>query len=121
VIYHARVRREAHGFSCVFPDLSKVGVCVTEGDTLAELRRNADEALSGFVETVLDHGGVIPLPRHRRGGKGWLAVAVDAELAVPIILRYVRDRQAASPEEMARRLALPLKAYRRLERSLGAR
>ncbi len=50
---------EKHAFGVVIPDLPG---CFSAGDTLDEAVENSKEAISLWVETVLDDGGSVPAP-----------------------------------------------------------
>ena len=50
---------EVGGYSVDFPDL--LG-CVTEGDTLAEAIRMAEDALGIYLYTLKEEGEVVPVP-----------------------------------------------------------
>jgi len=48
---------EEGGYTAVVPALPG---CVSEGDSLEETRRNSREAMKGYLETLVAHGGSIP-------------------------------------------------------------
>ena len=50
---------KAHAFGVVVPDLPG---CFSAGDTLDEAMANAEEAVVGWIETMLDRGEAIPQP-----------------------------------------------------------
>lgn len=50
---------DAHAFGVVVPDLPG---CFSAGDSLDEALANAEEAILGWIETLLDQGGGIPKP-----------------------------------------------------------
>ena len=58
-IYPAIVHMDTDGYWLEFPDL--VG-CSTQGDTLAELMFNAQEALEVHILGLLEYGDVLPPP-----------------------------------------------------------
>lgn len=47
------------GLWCEFPDLPG---CMTDGDNLEELMKNASDALESWLEATADGGGAIPEP-----------------------------------------------------------
>jgi predicted RNase H-like HicB family nuclease len=51
----------ATAFGVVVPDLPG---CFSAGDTLDEALSNASEAITLWIETVLDDGGTVPTPGH---------------------------------------------------------
>ena len=48
---------EEGGYTAVVPALPG---CVSEGNSLEETRRNIREAMEGYLETLVAHGGTIP-------------------------------------------------------------
>jgi len=48
---------ELGGFAVQVPDLPG---CVTQGETVEEALENAQEAIGGYIETLLDHGEEVP-------------------------------------------------------------
>lgn len=56
-VYPAIIHKEDSGFWMEFPDLSG---CYTEGDTLEELMKNAEEALGAFLAVKMDYGEAVP-------------------------------------------------------------
>lgn len=76
---------EITAFGVVVPDLPG---CFSAGDTLDEAVENSKEAISLWIETVLDDGGTIPAPgkladhikNPELSGWTWAVVEVDAAL-----------------------------------------
>lgn len=73
-----------HAFGVVVPDLPG---CFSAGDTLEEAIKNAAEAIDGWIETLLDNGGVVPaakpISEHQRKPEfaGWIWMVVSVEQA----------------------------------------
>lgn len=71
-------------FGVVVPDLPG---CFSAGDTIEEALDNAHEAIELWIESVLDDGGVVPVPssidawRKRREFKGWIWALVAIDLS----------------------------------------
>ena len=71
-------------FGVVVPDLPG---CFSAGDTIEEALDNAHESIELWIESVLDDGGVVPLPssidawRKRREFKGWIWALVAIDLS----------------------------------------
>ena len=71
-------------FGVVVPDLPG---CFSAGDTIEEALDNAHEAIELWIESVLDDGGVMPVPssidawRKRREFKGWIWALVAIDLS----------------------------------------
>ena len=58
-LYFGLVHNDADGFWLEFPDFD---CCVTQGDSIEELTRNAAEVLELYIESMVEHGDIIPLP-----------------------------------------------------------
>lgn len=71
-------------FGVVVPDLPG---CFSAGDTIEEALDNAHEAIELWIESVLDDGGIVPVPssidawRKRREFKGWIWALVAIDLS----------------------------------------
>lgn len=57
---------EKGGFVVTFPDLPS---CITQGESEAEARAMAEDALSMVLAHIIGQGGAIPRPSLRRGRK----------------------------------------------------
>ena len=74
-----------HAFGVVVPDLPG---CFSAGDTLDEAVENSKEAISLWIETVLDDGGTVPAPgkladhvkNPEFSGWMWAVVEIDGAL-----------------------------------------
>jgi len=73
---------ETHAFGVVVPDLPG---CFSAGDTLDEAVINSREAITLWIETVLDDGGTVPAPGlladHVKNQEflGWLWAVVEID------------------------------------------
>ena len=71
-------------FGVVVPDLPG---CFSAGDTIEEALDNAHKAIELWIESVLDDGGIVPMPssidawRKRREFKGWIWALVAIDLS----------------------------------------
>ncbi len=59
VYYPAILERSPDGFGVYFPDLPG---CVSAGDTAQEAALGAEEALTGHLSVMAEHGDSIPAP-----------------------------------------------------------
>ena len=59
VYYPAIIERDADGYGAFFPDLPG---CVSAGDTAQEAALAAEEALSGHLSMMIEHGDALPDP-----------------------------------------------------------
>ena len=57
--YPAIIDKGEHGYGVVFPDLPG---CTSAGDTIDEAARNAEQALRGHLEVMIEHGDPVPEP-----------------------------------------------------------
>lgn len=76
---------ETHAFGVVVPDLPG---CFSAGDTLDAAVENSKEAISLWIETVLDDNGTVPAPAtltdHIKNAEysGWLWAVVEIDGAL---------------------------------------
>ena len=69
----------------VVPDLPG---CFSAGDTIDEAIANASEAITAWIEAVLDDGGDVPTPtaieqhRKNREFKGWIWALAEVDATV---------------------------------------
>ena len=76
---------DSTAWGVVVPDLPG---CFSAGDTLDEAVANASEAITAWIETVLDDGGDVPAPgaiemhRKKREFKGWIWALAEVDPAV---------------------------------------
>lgn len=76
---------DTHAWGVVAPDLPG---CYSAGDTLDEAIVNASEAITLWIETVLDDGGDIPAPgsviKHRENPEfvGWIWALAEVDPAL---------------------------------------
>ncbi len=93
-------------FGVVVPDLPG---CFSTGDTLDEAVRNAAEAISLWIECVLDDGGAVPHPaplqthRDNPDFEGWIWALVDID---SVLL-------SEEPEQI--NITLPARLVRRID------
>jgi len=98
-------------FGVVVPDLPG---CFSAGDTLDEAIANAAEAIGLWIETVLDDGGIIPMPgkieTHRANPEfaGWVWALVEGD---PTLLSDKAERV---------NITLPARLLRRIDTYAGA-
>jgi predicted RNase H-like HicB family nuclease/DNA-binding XRE family transcriptional regulator len=112
--YQFRVHREKGGYwaECLeFPG------CVTQAETLPELRENAREALNLYLDEPEDSQAVLPLPRQSAKTTRTLRVPVEPGVALSVLLRNYRLEHRYTQRQVAHRLGMKnLYSYQRLER-----
>ena len=57
--FPAIIEKGKHGYSVFFPDLSG---CTSAGDTIQDAARNAEQALRGHLEVMIEYGDPVPEP-----------------------------------------------------------
>jgi antitoxin HicB len=87
------------GYLVTFPDVPEA---ITGGETLAEARSNAVEALGLALRGVLTMGRSLPSTRAR--GAGLIAIAVDPTTALKLAVVEAFNESGLSKSELARRL-----------------
>jgi antitoxin HicB len=112
--YPARIKHisEDKSYLVEFPDLPG---CLTEGATLEEAKRNAKEALTGYLSSVFERNLKIPDPSPLRG-KNIHNIEPGPEVAVPILLRKLRETRKLTQGDIAKVLGISYQAYQRLEK-----
>ncbi len=110
--YYAKIQRQKGGNYLVeFPDLPG---CLTEGRTLDIARKNAEEALNGWLAANCDRDLNIPVSR-QRNGRNYYPVEVDIAIEFVICLRRLRKTRKLSQADVAKKLGISQQAYAKLE------
>ena len=110
--YFARITKQGRREYLVeFPDLEG---CLTQGDNLRDARKNAHEALNGWLAARCDYNLDIPNPKKRKG-KNDYPIDVEFPTALAIILRKNRKSQKMTQTQAAKKLGITQQAYARLE------
>ncbi|MHB9146141.1 MAG: helix-turn-helix domain-containing protein [Symbiobacteriia bacterium] len=113
VVYPFEMQQE--GGSFLIRGLPPLDNVTTYGETEAQALAAAQEALSGVLEVMLEDGEVIPDPRVAMGGNVHL-VEPFPQVAIPILLRKLRESAGLTQEELAGRLRVSYQAVQKLER-----
>ena len=92
-----------------FPELEG---CFTEGKTLTQAKRNASEALNGWLASCCDLNLNIPYPKQRRC-KNFYPIMVDFQIALAIVLRRKRKQKSPSLRDERRHPALQKRQIQR--------
>ncbi|MCL5285398.1 MAG: type II toxin-antitoxin system HicB family antitoxin [Nitrospirae bacterium] len=114
-IYPVRIEKEKEGEYLV-QGLSPLDNVLTWGATLDEALSNAGEALTGILESMLDHGVEIPDPVPGRKEKDVYWIEPDLKVAVPILIRKARLESGLTLEELAGRIGVSYQQVQRWER-----
>jgi len=114
--YHFKIHKEQKGFSAQCIELEG---CVTEADTLEELKDNMKEALELYIEEPSDSKDLAALPDETiKKTKNIIAIPLDPQIALGFLVRYYRIKLGISQQEAAQKMGFSnLYSYQRLEAS----
>jgi antitoxin HicB len=112
--YPAQIKyvAEDNAYLVEFPNLPG---CLTEGATIEEAKRNAKEALTGYLASVFERELKIPGPSAVKGRHIYL-IEPEPEVSIPIFLRKFRETKKFTQSDIAKVLGISYQAYQRLER-----
>jgi antitoxin HicB len=112
--YPAKIRHitEDKSYLVEFPDLPG---CLTEGDTLDVAKQNAKEALTGYLSSIFERNLIIPDPSVLKG-RNIYDIEPEPEVAVPILLKRLRETRKLTQGDIAKVLGISYQAYQRLEK-----
>src|SRR5437899_3512408 len=121
--YHAHIHEAAPGAWLVgFYDVPEA---IAQGDTLAEARENAPDALAAALEGYLELGRTLPTPaaidaRQAATGYTIVEVALDPHIAARALLAKAMQDQGLSKVALAQRMGRDEKVARRILAGQGA-
>lgn len=104
--------KEDNGYLVRFIDLPG---CITDGDTIEEATTNGREALTGFLASMYERNVPIPEPSVVSRENVYL-IEPDADVAVPVILKRLRESNKMTQSDVAKVLGISYQAYQRLEK-----
>ena len=115
MMYHFKIHKEENGFWAESYELSG---CVSQADTLPELKRACEEALNLYLEEPTDLKMVFPLPDSTLDtNKTFLSVPVDPEIALAVLLRHYRSSSKLTQKQVSEMLGMKnVYSYQRLEK-----
>ena len=82
---------DGKGLWCEFPDLPG---CMTDGDSLEELMKNAADALESWIVATIDSGGVLPAASNAKTLKAKAEACEEPVLFVVPVTGYLPDAPA---------------------------
>ena len=87
---------------------------ITYGNTLEEAKAMASEAISGLLESYLEHGDKFTVPK---GGTSsvWHNITIDSGLAFALWLRNARITRNMTLLEAAEKMGVKYQVYQKLE------
>jgi predicted RNase H-like HicB family nuclease/DNA-binding XRE family transcriptional regulator len=113
MVYHFRVHREDNGY---WAECIELAGCVTDADSLDELKANAEEALNLYLDEQETSSVIFPLPESHTG-PDIIDVPVDPGIALSVVLRRYREEHRYTQSEVAEKLGMKnMYSYQRLER-----
>ena len=107
--YYAHIKKSDGVYLVSFPD---VPGALTYGETLAEAKKHAAEALNGVLSVDFERGYTIPKPKERSGDRMY-PILVYPHIALAFTLRNMRKKK--TQQQLAKELGISYQAYQRLE------
>ena len=87
---------------------------VTYGKTLEEAKTMAMEAVSGVLESYLEHGDKFTIPK-KRTSPDWYEIEIKPGLAFALWLRNARISQNMTLADVAEKMGVKYQVYQKLE------
>ncbi len=112
--YHFKVEKEKKGYSA---QCLEIPGCVTQGETIAELKENMKEAIELALYEPLDSKNVAPLPNSKvKLNKSIYLVSPEPQLALAHMVRYYRLKHNMTQKQIAEKIGFnDIYSYQRLE------
>jgi predicted RNase H-like HicB family nuclease/DNA-binding XRE family transcriptional regulator len=112
--YHFEIHKEDVGYWAECIELSG---CITVGDSMAELKKNMEEALNLYIDEPGDSTKLHSLPDNNLSKSRHLAeVPVEPSIAFAFMVRYNRIKHGLTQQEAAQKLGFEnLNSYQKLE------
>lgn len=97
-----------------FPDLQG---CLTYGETLGDAKKNAVEALTGYLASIEVRDHEIPaMSKIKPGEKDMYYIFPETNVAFSIWLKTTRLKRGMTQKEAADKIGIKYQAYQRYER-----
>jgi len=87
---------------------------ITSGNTLKEAKAMAEEAVSGLLESYLEHGDKFAIPKGK-DSSDWYNVEIESGLAFALWLRNARISHNMTLAEVAEKMGVKYQVYQKLE------
>jgi len=87
---------------------------MTYGATLEDAKVMAVEAVSGLLESYLEHGDKFTVPK-KRGATEWYGIEIEPGLAFALWLRNARISHNMTLAEVAEKMGVKYQVYQKLE------
>lgn len=113
--YHFKIHKAKEGgfwAQCI-----ELPGCLTEAETLKDLKTNMKEALNLYLEEPSDSKDLASFPDENiKIKKNIVTVPVDINIAFAFLMRYNRIKSGFTQKEVAKRMGFPkIYSYQRLE------
>jgi len=114
--YHFKLEKEDKGYSA---QCMEIPGCITQADTLKELKENMKEALELVLDELPDSKYVAPLPNARiRKTKSINLISPEPQIALAHMVRYYRIKHKMTQKQIAKKMGFKdIYSYQRLETS----
>lgn len=112
--YHFKIHREKKGY---WAQCMELRGCITEGDSMKELKHNMEEALNLYIEEPEDSTDLAALPDTSiHTTKNIVEVTLDPLIAFAFMVRYNRIKQGLTQQQAAKIMGFEtIYSYQRLE------
>jgi antitoxin HicB len=87
---------------------------LTYGNTLEEAKQMACEAVSGLLESYLEHGDNFTLPKMPKNSD-WYSIDIDPGLSFALWLRSIRKTHNMTLADVADKMGVKYQVYQKLE------
>lgn len=113
--YHFKIHKEKEGF---WAECLEIPACVTQADSLEELKENMQDAIHTYLEEPEDSQFLAPLPKKTiKAARSVVDVPVDPSVAMAFSLRRERIKNGLTQQEAAEMLGMKgIYSYQRLEK-----
>ena len=113
--YHFQIHKEKEGG--YFAQCIEIEGCVTQGETLSELRENMREALNLSISEPEDSKYLVPLSNDKiKLSRDIEEISPDPQVALAYSVRYLRLKHNLSQKEAAQKMGfMDIFSYQRLE------
>ncbi len=114
--YHFNIHEEENGF---WAECIEIPGCVTQGDSMDELKLNAHEALNLHLDEPENSKVLYPLPSKKlKPTKRLIEVPVEPSIAFAFLMRRTRLKKGLSQQQMKSLLKFrTLFSYQKLEKA----
>jgi len=102
---------DGQSYNVSFPDLEG---CLTYGSNLDEAKKNAQEALSVYLESLDSRSKEIP-DASKLKGENVMFITPDIHIAFAIQIKKIREKKGLTQKDVADKLGIGWASYQRIE------